>query len=218
MEPLTTSSSTSSPAKRRALAPLDANALGTPKNLFKPTLGHSPVKMAIEGRKRLLDIEGSAPAAKKACLGRDEDASERSASPDVSSVFDTSANDASWATTTDDHDTAAAAPTTTEQTTPQRTTLTRQQIRQRAETLRLRLSLANYKVRTGQTTVPLSELQQRPMPRESPRVVRVQSPEETPAMPDTQEEVEAVETRSRRDSIDSQQTEIMPSEDEDQFN
>jgi hypothetical protein len=66
--------------------------------------------------------------------------------------------------------------------------------------------------------VPLSELQQRPMPRESPRVVRVQSPEETPAMPDTQEEVEAVETRSRRDSIDSQQTEIMPSEDEDQFN
>lgn len=56
------------------------------------------------------------------------------------------------------------------------------------------------------------------MPRESPRVVRVQSPEETPAMPDTQEEVEAVETRSRRDSIDSQQTEIMPSEDEDQFN
>lgn len=72
MEPSTTSSSTSSPAKRRALAPLDANALGTPKNLFKPTLGHSPVKMAIEGRKRLLDIEGSAPAAKKACLGRDE--------------------------------------------------------------------------------------------------------------------------------------------------
>ena len=59
-----------------------------------------------------------------------QDASERSASPDVSSVFDTSANDASWATTTDDHDTAAAAPTTTEETTPQRTTLTRQQIRQ----------------------------------------------------------------------------------------
>ncbi|KAL4726339.1 hypothetical protein ACLX1H_007019 [Fusarium chlamydosporum] len=215
MEPSTTSSTTSSPAKRRALAPLDANALGTPKNLFKPTLGHSPVKMAIEGRKRLLDIEGSAPAAKKACLGRDEDASERSASPDVSSVFDTSANDASWATTTSDHDTAAAAPTTTEHTTARSTTLTRQQIRQRAETLRLRLSLANYKVRTGQTTVPLSELQQRPLPRESPRVVRVQSPE-SPVV-STQEEVEAVETRSRRDSIDSQQTEIMPSEDEEQI-
>ncbi|RGP81131.1 hypothetical protein FLONG3_779 [Fusarium longipes] len=214
MEPSTTSSSTSSPTKRRALAPLDANALGTPKNLFKPTLGHSPVKMAIEGRKRLLDIEGSAPAAKKACLGRDEDASERSASPDESSVFDTSANDASWVTTTSDHDTAAAAPTATEQTTQQPTRLTRQQIRQRAETLRLRLSLANYKVRTGQITVPLSELQQRPLPRESPRVVRVQSPE-TPVV-STQEEVEAVETRSRRDSIDSQATEIAPSEDEEQ--
>ncbi|KAJ4268783.1 hypothetical protein NW762_002851 [Fusarium torreyae] len=211
MEPSTTSSSTSSPTKRRALAPLDANALGTPKDLFKPTLGHSPVKMAIEGRKRLLDIEGSAPAGKKACLGRDEDTSERSASPDVSSVFDTSANDASWATTTDDHDTATAAPTataTTEQTTQQSPTLTRQQIRQRAETLRLRLSLANYKVRTGQTTVPLSELQQRPLPRESPRVVRVQSPESTSASNDDDD------TRKRRDSIDSQQTEIMEEEDE----
>ncbi|GKU01316.1 hypothetical protein FLAG1_03386 [Fusarium langsethiae] len=216
MEPSTTSSSTSSPAKRRALAPLDANALGTPKNLFKPTLGHSPVKMAIEGRKRLLDIEGSAPAAKKACLGRDEDASVRSASPDVSSVFDTSANDASWATTTSDHDTA---PPATEQTAQQPTILTRQQIRQRAETLRLRLSLANYKVRTGQTTVPLSELQQRPLPRESPRVVRVQSPVSPVAPPPApvQEEVEAaVETRSRRDSIDSQATEIVPSDDEEQ--
>jgi hypothetical protein len=72
MEPSATSSSTSPPTKRRALAPLDANALGTPKNLFKPALGHSPVKMAIEGRKRLLDIEGTAPAGKRACLGRDE--------------------------------------------------------------------------------------------------------------------------------------------------
>jgi hypothetical protein len=47
----------------------------------------------------------------------------------VSSVFDTSANDASWATTTSDHDTATAAPTTT-QPTQQPTPLTRQQIRQ----------------------------------------------------------------------------------------
>ncbi|KAM0299513.1 hypothetical protein HYE67_007637 [Fusarium culmorum] len=213
MEPSTTSSSTSSPAKRRALAPLDANALAAPKNLFKPTLGHSPVKMAIEGRKRLLDIEGSAPAAKKACLGRDEDASVRSASPDVSSVFDTSANDASWVTTTSDHDTAPPAATVR-----QPTILTRQQIRQRAETLRLRLSLANYKVRTGQTTVPLSELQQRPLPRESPRVVRVRSPVSPVAPAPVQEEVEAAaETRSRRDSIDSQATEIVPSDDEEQI-
>ncbi|KAF5644722.1 whi5 like domain protein [Fusarium tjaetaba] len=210
MEQSATSSSTSSPTKRRALAPLDSNALAAPKNLFKPALGHSPVKMAIEGRKRLLDIEGSAPAAKKACLGRDEDASERSASPDVSSVFDTSANDNSWATAATEHDTAAVP--TTVQPTQQTATLTRQQIRQRAETLRLRLSLANYKVRTGQTTVPLSELQQRPLPRESPRVVRVQSPESTSESKPEEES----ETRSRRDSIDSQQTEIMEEEDEEQ--
>jgi hypothetical protein len=169
-----------------------------------------------------------------------QDASERSASPDVSSVFDTSANDASWATTTSDHDTATAAPTATEQTTEQPARLTRQQIRQvrsfflfpnsspqrnqlankktkqRAETLRLRLSLANYKVRTGQTTVPLSELQQRPMPRESPRVVRVQSPVSPVVSTQEEPEVEAVETRSRRDSIDSQATEIVPSDDEGQ--
>ncbi|KAF4343014.1 whi5 like domain protein [Fusarium beomiforme] len=207
MEQPATSSSTSSPTKRRALAPLDANALAAPKSLFKPALGHSPVKMAIEGKKRLLDIEGSAPPTKKACLGRDEDASERSASPDMSSVFDTSANDNSWATAATEHD--AAVPTT-EQPPQQPTTLTRQQIRHRAETLRLRLSLANYKVRTGQTTVPLSELQQRPLPREPPRVVRVQSPETTSVS--NQKE----ETRSRRDSIDSQQTEIMEEEDEEQ--
>ncbi|KAF9770739.1 hypothetical protein IL306_011657 [Fusarium sp. DS 682] len=207
MEQPATSSSTSSPTKRRALAPLDANALAAPKSLFKPALGHSPVKMAIEGKKRLLDIEGSAPPAKKACLGRDEDASERSASPDVSSVFDTSANDNSWATAATELDTIVPA---TEQPTQQTTTLTRQQIRQRAETLRLRLSLANYKVRTGQTTVPLSELQKRPLPREAPRVVRVQSPESTNVS--NQEE----ETRPRRDSIDSQQTEIMEEEDEEQ--
>lgn len=49
----------------------------------------------------------------------------RSASPDVSSVFDTSANDASWVTTTSDHDTAPPAATVR-----QPTILTRQQIRQ----------------------------------------------------------------------------------------
>lgn len=64
-----------SPSKRRALAPLNANALGSPTKLFKNAnaLGHSPVKMAIEGRKRLLELEGAAsPAGKKACLERDE--------------------------------------------------------------------------------------------------------------------------------------------------
>lgn len=35
---------------------------------------------------------------------------------------------------------------------------------QKAEILRLRLGLAGYKLRTGQTSVPLSELQRKPLP------------------------------------------------------
>ncbi|KAF4460000.1 hypothetical protein FALBO_13235 [Fusarium albosuccineum] len=234
-----TTTTTNSPARRRALAPLDSNALAAPKILFKPGTtapGHSPVKMAIEGRKRMLELEGAAasPAGKKACLGRDEDASERSASPDVSSVFDTSANDASWATAATEPDaitlaatatTMLAATTAAASTTPalattsasssqeylRRGTLTRQQVRERAETLRLRLSLANYKVRTGQTTVPLSQLQKRPLPRRdtTPRVVRVQSPT---ASDDS--DVDQRSPQHHRSSSDSQRTEIMEFPDE----
>ncbi|KAL2693724.1 hypothetical protein Neosp_000287 [[Neocosmospora] mangrovei] len=212
---------TCSPSKRRALAPLDSNALA-PKTLFKaPTAntssGISPVKMAIEGRKRLLEMESaaaSAPAGKKACLGRDEDASERSNSPDVSSVFDTSAGDASWATAATEHDGAARTSTSAPASpAPSRGTLTRQQVRQRAETLRLRLSLANYKLRTGQTAVPLSELQRRPL---LPSAIHVRSPTPPPpaaALP----EVEIGE-KDRRSSTDSQRTEVMPSEGEEETN
>jgi hypothetical protein len=35
---------------------------------------------------------------------------------------------------------------------------------QKAEILRLRLGLASYKFRTGQTTIPLADLQRRPIP------------------------------------------------------
>ncbi|KAK8061178.1 hypothetical protein PG997_015399 [Apiospora hydei] len=42
--------------------------------------------------------------------------------------------------------------------------MTREQARQKAEILRLRLGLARYKVRTGQTDVPLERLQRRPVP------------------------------------------------------
>ncbi|KAK7917964.1 hypothetical protein PG985_009838 [Apiospora marii] len=41
--------------------------------------------------------------------------------------------------------------------------LTREEARQKAEILRLRLGLARYKVRTGQTDVPLERLQRRPV-------------------------------------------------------
>ncbi|KAJ4308928.1 hypothetical protein N0V84_011802 [Fusarium piperis] len=215
---------TCSPSRRRALAPLDSNALASSKTLFKPpttnpSSGISPVKMAIEGRKRLLEMENAAasggPAGKRACLGRDEDASERSNSPDVSSVFDTSANDASWATAATEHDAATTTVARTSTSAPaspaptSRGTLTRQQVRQRAETLRLRLSLANYKLRTGQTAVPLAELQRRPL---LPSAIHVRSP--TPPAAASPESDGG--QKDRRSSTDSQRTEVMPSDGEEE--
>lgn len=47
--------------------------------------------------------------------------------------------------------------------------LTRHPPTQRAEILKLRLSLATYKVKTNQTDVPLDELQVRPVPGMAPR-------------------------------------------------
>lgn len=46
---------------------------------------------------------------------------------------------------------------------------------QKAEILRLRLGLANYKLRTGQTDVPLEQLQVRPLPGMTPRAVHTTS-------------------------------------------
>lgn len=209
---------TCSPNKRRALAPLNSNALAAPKMLFKdgkPLGGPvgSPVKRSVEPRKRMFEVDGTAsPVGKKACLGRDEDASSRSDSPDTSSLFDTSANDASWATATTEPDsapaTAAAALERIPFTRPR--ALTREQAREKAEILRLRLSLANYKVRTGQTSVPLADLQRRPMPRPSPRVVRVQSPRcSSDARPQSQPQPEAEE-----ESEEEQDRESLPADDD----
>jgi hypothetical protein len=60
---------------------------------------------------------------------------------------------------------------------------------QKAQILRLRLGLASYKVRTGQTSVPLADLQMKPLPpRAAPRrntlmgqQVRLPPPAEKPA-------------------------------------
>ena len=68
---------TVSPSKRRALAPLDANAKpsSTPKHhkLERPTtFPHAPLRLFPEGRKRGLDEGGSPASAKKACVAREE--------------------------------------------------------------------------------------------------------------------------------------------------
>ncbi|KAH7329368.1 hypothetical protein B0I35DRAFT_473981 [Stachybotrys elegans] len=214
-----------SPTKRRALAPLDANAMSSPKTDLKATAAaaasyttstspaaatilplakSSPLRDA-EGRKRhaLAETSDASPAAKKTCRERDEDSRSRSHSPDTSSVFDTSAGDASWATTATEPDNMAepVAPVITR---PR--ALTREEAREKAQILRLRLGLASYKVRTGQTSVPLADLQMKPLPpRAAPRrntlmgqQVRLPPPVERPAEASPEKSATAAESPSPR--------------------
>ncbi|UNI13999.1 hypothetical protein JDV02_000683 [Purpureocillium takamizusanense] len=191
---------TASPTKRRAaLAPLDANAMPASPKPFSAKdgiaasvslkSGKSPpvspaaswsasAALAVGAAKRTAGEDAGPPPAKKPCLEeRDEDAQQhrpsRSQSPDSVSVFDTSAGegDSSWATASTEPDhavvTAFVRP---------RPSLTREQAREKAEILRLRLGLASYKVRTGQVAVPLANLRRLPLPAAGRRTVRVQSP------------------------------------------
>ncbi|KAL2170155.1 hypothetical protein VTG60DRAFT_5106 [Thermothelomyces hinnuleus] len=94
----------------------------------------------------------------------------RSASPDTPSVFDNSAVDNSQLTVLTEPDATGPnpapipAPVSLPAPLPApraRPRLTREQAREKAEILRLRLGLASYKVRTGQTDVPLDRLEAR---------------------------------------------------------
>ncbi|KAG5971760.1 hypothetical protein E4U58_007235 [Claviceps cyperi] len=172
-----------SPTKQRAaLAPMDANAmppLSSPKVLkdtkasVVPSTRASPLKRivpaTVSGTKRPVE-DARLPASKKTCM--EENARSyhsRTTSPSTSSVFDTTAaeGDAPWATTAmepemagivaTDAPPAPLAPRT-------RGNMTREQAREKAEILRLRLGLASYKLRTGQTNIPLADLQHKPLP------------------------------------------------------
>ncbi|CAN8097203.1 unnamed protein product [Discula destructiva] len=117
---------------------------------------------------------------------------QRSLSPDASSLFDNSTINTSQLTAITEPDATAPIRTTTTTTTttaaalhlplsitstaadeampdlppprPRRVPPTREEFRQKAEILKLRLSLASYKVKTNQTDVPLDKLQVRPVP------------------------------------------------------
>lgn len=98
---------------------------------------------------------------------------QRSVSPDACSVFDNSVVDTSQATAFTEPDLDGVVPIGAIPTIavhvplppPQpRRVPTREESRQKAEILKLRLGLANYKLRTGQADVPLDQLQMRPMP------------------------------------------------------
>ncbi|RDA94375.1 hypothetical protein CP533_3832 [Ophiocordyceps camponoti-saundersi (nom. inval.)] len=141
----TRQTSSSSPKARPALAPLNANVQPS-KRASEET---EKAKKTKRLKREVEDEEKVAPET-------DVD-SGRDSSPDVSSVFDTSVADASWATVAT-HEADAAT-----EVLPRR--LTREQMRERVEVLRLRLGLASYKVRTGQTALPLADLQPRPLRR-----------------------------------------------------
>ncbi|KAK0711628.1 hypothetical protein B0H67DRAFT_646983 [Lasiosphaeris hirsuta] len=108
---------------------------------------------------------GQEPRSPRSCTLSGGNTSNHSApaSPAASSVFDNSALDTSQATTVTEPDVNStpvsfAAP-------PRVPRFSREEAREKAEIIRLRLGLANYKVRTGQTDVPLDQLQMRPIPR-----------------------------------------------------
>ncbi|KAM0818480.1 hypothetical protein AB5N19_04292 [Seiridium cardinale] len=165
-----------SPTKRRVLAPLDANAqspasiktskLGQGKPLL-PRDRNSPTKRSVDAadesapkRQRILASSlDPAMAIESTPAKQDRDCS---ASPEPSSVFDNSIVDTSQATCATEPDTDALVPSPPRP--PRRPTITREEARQKAEILRLRLGLAGYKLRTGQENVPLERLEVRRAP------------------------------------------------------
>ncbi|KAI8960193.1 hypothetical protein F5Y11DRAFT_330781 [Daldinia sp. FL1419] len=112
-----------------------------------------------EAERMPIDEEGRA----ERDVPRDEDAeNQRSESPEEeSSPIDDSAIDITQETviTEPDAEVATIALPTPPAPTRRRSTMTREEARQKAETLRLRLGLASYKVRTGQTDVSLEQLE-----------------------------------------------------------
>ncbi|KAI1206545.1 uncharacterized protein F4807DRAFT_224045 [Annulohypoxylon truncatum] len=87
----------------------------------------------------------------------------RPESPDEVSMFDNSVIDTSQATTTitePDAEVGVRSPPISPRRLP---SMSREEARQKAEKLRLRLGLASYKVRTGQTDVPLDKLKVKPL-------------------------------------------------------
>ncbi|KAI1393225.1 uncharacterized protein F4822DRAFT_383988 [Hypoxylon trugodes] len=196
----------SSPTKRRALAPMDANSR-TPSTTSKlqtskpkpQVLSTSPIRSDHSATKRLLNQESShdqhpsIQPFKKRRVSIDEDVQstpvgddpviedssheneirsydilrQRSDSPDEeSSLFDNSAIDATQDTTITEPDVEVLArvPPVQAPAPGRQRAISREEARRKAETLRLRLGLASYKVRTGQTDVPLDQLKVKPLP------------------------------------------------------
>ncbi|KAI0166575.1 hypothetical protein GGR57DRAFT_447179 [Xylariaceae sp. FL1272] len=186
------------PAKRRALATIDANtrsSLTAPRqpsskpevlkpnpipdaNYLASNLSKRPVEKdsgpetPLSNKKRRLSLaETERPplmSGEKPPTQNDETVSwPRSISPDESTIIDDSTPDNTQVTTITEPEAESSVPTVIENR-PRQGSLTREEARQKAEILRLRLGLASYKLRTNQTNVPLERLQLRPLPRVRP--------------------------------------------------
>ncbi|KAI1754336.1 hypothetical protein F4782DRAFT_51760 [Xylaria castorea] len=189
---------TTSPSKRRALAPVDANtrsplgvsrlppskldlpkskmALGT--NLVEPSTLKRPIEQegdretqSSAKKRRLSDVrtEPHSPRNERLVL-KDVNNTQRprSVSPEDSSLFDNSTIDNSQVTAISEPDVDTTTTPPVAKNRPRLGSMTREEARQKAEILRLRLGLASYKVRTNQADVPLERLQVRPLPGRSP--------------------------------------------------
>ncbi|GKT47896.1 uncharacterized protein ColSpa_08077 [Colletotrichum spaethianum] len=95
-----------------------------------------------------------------------------SASPDTSSVFDNSTMDTSQENTTMLTEPDAEQAVRTLPAPRPRRLLTREEARQKARILRLKLGLANYKLQTGQENVPLDRLEVKPRPGQQQEITR----------------------------------------------
>ncbi|KAH9883896.1 hypothetical protein F4778DRAFT_764895, partial [Xylariomycetidae sp. FL2044] len=173
----------SSPMKRRALAPLDANNRSPTKVSPSPQRLKSGLSVPTatvgagfgSAKRRLGDddaqIHEAEQVAKKtrvqcqssSWVDADESSSsrQRSHSPADSCVFDNSAVDTSQSTVVTEPDAEADGLSLPTQQGPRRG-LSREEAREKAEILRLRLGLASYKVRTGQADKPFAEVRRLP--------------------------------------------------------
>ncbi|KAI3338892.1 hypothetical protein F4824DRAFT_498743 [Ustulina deusta] len=119
-------------------------------------------------KKRRLSDAGTEPLSPRSEKPLQKDVDDtprlRSTSPEDLSLFDNSTIENSQVTVISEPDVeTTAAPAVTENR-PRQGSMTREEARQKAEILRLRLGLASYKVKTNQTDVPLERLQVRPLP------------------------------------------------------
>ncbi|KAJ2980549.1 hypothetical protein NUW58_g6916 [Xylaria curta] len=202
---------TTSPSKRRALAPLDANtrsplgtprlspsklnlaqskmALGTNTSLVEPSTVKRPIEEERDEeapgstKKRRISDARTEPHSPQNEIPHQQEANDvirpRSMSPEEPSVFDNSTIDNSQLTAISEPDVEATVAPTAVENRPRLGSMTREEARQKAEILRLRLGLAGYKVRTNQADVPLEKLQVKPLPGRSmaqtPRTVLLPS-------------------------------------------